>query len=124
MDKYRQDGKVIDFITAGAVAVGAVVRSAEMVGVANKAATASGETIPITIEGVLELPKLAGVAWAQGDLLDWNVTDGHFQLTDPTPASGKTHVIGCAFAAKLAGSAATVGEVKLNNPGSASVTTP
>jgi predicted RecA/RadA family phage recombinase len=121
-DKFRQEGKVLSFTTAGAVASGAVVRTAEMVGVANKSAAASGEVIPVSIEGVFVLPKSTAAAFVQGDLLDFNVTDGVF-LKTATPASGKTHVRGVAFAAAAAAQAATVAEVKLHNPGSVSTTT-
>lgn len=112
---FVQPGDIVDHVAAGTISTDDVVAIGDCVGVALGAA-AAGETVSLMVTGSHDLPKVGGTAWDQGDKLDWDASEGAFGK-GITPASGD--VIGCAFAAKAAGSADTVGQVTLRNPGAA-----
>jgi predicted RecA/RadA family phage recombinase len=122
-EKYRGRGDVIDFVTAGAVAVGAVVVMGHTLGVALTAATASGQTISVQIEGVFELPKVAAAVFVQGEKLIFDVSAasgaGEFDDSLATPASGD--ITGGAIAMRAGLNAETTCLVKLT-PGNATKT--
>lgn len=106
---YKQPGEVLEHVASGAIAAGDVVVMGDIVGLA-LVAIADTESGSVSIEGVHTVPKVAGVAWAQGDSLDWDASAGAFSI-GITPAAGD--VENCAIAAKAAGSADTTGEAKL-----------
>lgn len=108
--KFKQPGDVLTHSPAGAVAVDAVVQMKDIVGIALVDIAAGGEG-SVAIEGVFEVPKVAGVAWVQGDSLDWDASAAKFDKDVGIPAAGD--VENCAVAFAAAASAATVGTVKL-----------
>lgn len=121
--KFVQRGDVIDFVTAGAVAAGAVVKMSHTLGVALKAATGSGETIPVAVEGVFTVPKVSAAVFVVGEKLIWDVSaaggTGEFDDSAATPATGD--VTGAAIAVVAGGNGETTATVKLT-PGNATVT--
>lgn len=108
---YRQPGLILDHSnrSGNAIAAGDIVVMGDTVGIAN-VDIADGESGAVSIEGVHEVPKVAGTAWTQGDKLDWDASAGAF-AKGATPDAGD--VIGCGVAALDAGAADTVGWVKL-----------
>jgi len=116
-DKYKQPGRIIDWLngTGGDIAAGGVVIVGILVGVA-LVDIADGETGSVAIEGVFELAKTAGTAWTEGLALDWDASASAFEVAGTiTPATGDLQL--GAVAAGVAGSAATVGLVRLTpNP--------
>lgn len=91
---------------AGGVVSGSGYLIGAIFGVAQVSA-AAGEDVTFAVTEVWDLPKVAGTAFAIGDVLYWDATAGNLTKT----SSGNTKV-GAAVAA--AGSAATVGRVRLN----------
>lgn len=106
---FRQPGAVLNHTAGADIDAGDVVVLGDTVGIA-LVDIANGEDGAVSIEGVHEVPKVAGTAWDQGDSLDWDASEDAFGK-GITPASGD--VIGAAIAAADAGSAATTGEAKL-----------
>ncbi len=121
--KQVAKGDVMEFVTAGAVAVGAVVVMGHTLGVALKAAAASGETIPVAIEGEFELPKVAAAVFVQGEKLIFDISAasgaGEFDDSAATPATGD--ITGGAIAMRAGANAETTCLVKLT-PGNATKT--
>ena len=115
MKNFVNGGGVIEHTPAAAVTGGNPLAMGDTVGVA-VGDIASGEPGAVAIEGVFEVTKTAGTAWTQGDKLDFDKSAGAFAKSLST-ASGD--VSGCAIAAADAPAAATVGVVKLTNPGTA-----
>lgn len=107
---YVGEGKVIDYVAGGVVAVGSVVVTGDTVGIALKAAAASGDVIAVAIEGVFTVAKTTGTAWTQGASVDWDASASEFHI-GVTPAAGDVQDCGIAYAA--AGSAAATGQLKL-----------
>lgn len=115
-----QRGEVIDFVTTGAVAVGAVIKASHTLGVALKSAAGSGETIPLAVEGVFTVPKVSGNAWVAGEKVIWDVSAGPaFSNSATVAATGD--VLGGAVAVAAAASGDTTGVVKLT-PGNTTLT--
>lgn len=106
MKNFVQEGNVLDYTPASAVASGAVVVIGARVGIA-VADIAAGSTGALRVKGVVELAKLAADAPVQGALLYWD--DANDRLT--TTASGNTLA---GYAAKAAGAGATTAWVHLN----------
>jgi predicted RecA/RadA family phage recombinase len=117
-----QRGDVIDFTTAGAVAVGAVVVVGVFLGIALKAAAGSGEVISVAIEGVFTVPKATGSAWTAGLPVVWDASAGNFG-TDAAVTQAAGDVTSGAVAVAAAASGDTTGVVKLT-PNGAAVLTP
>lgn len=114
-----QRGDIIDFVTAGAVTVGSVVKMSHTLGVALKAAAGSGETIPVAVEGVFTVPKVSAAVFAVGEKLIWDVSAGAFDDSAATPATGD--VTGAAVAVVAGANTETTCVVKLT-PGNATLT--
>ena len=112
---FSQEGKVLDHVSGGVIASGAIVPMGDSIGVALKAAAASGETIAVGVEGVFSLAKTTGTAWVQGDKLDYDASTAKMDKAIAVPAAGD--IEDCAYAAADAASGATTGLVKLANPG-------
>lgn len=104
------DGKVINYVAGATIAAGAVVVTGDIVGIALVGGV-SGETIAVAIEGVFTVAKNTGVAWVQGDSLDWDAAGPDFDKDKAIPAAGD--VENCAVAYAAAASAAATGQVKL-----------
>lgn len=79
---FQQDGKTVDFVTAGAVANAEVVEFANSIGVALGAATGAGQTIVVAMEGVFELAKETGVAFTVGQKLYWDAVNNRVDATN------------------------------------------
>jgi predicted RecA/RadA family phage recombinase len=120
--KFVQVGSVIDFTTAGAVAVGDLLVMGHTLGVAMKAAAGSGEVIPVAIEGVFSgLPKVSAAVFAVGEklILDVSATPDAFDDSAATPATGD--ITGAAIAVVAGANTETTCTVKLT-PGNTTIT--
>ena len=104
MKNYVQPGQHIDIVAPAGVSSGEAILVGDLFGVC-MADAASGESVVLVTEGVFELPKETGVAFAQGEKVYW---DAGTKKIDGD--SGNPHV-GYAVAAEL--SAATSVKVKL-----------
>jgi predicted RecA/RadA family phage recombinase len=113
MNNEIQDGKRITWTngTGAAVSAGDPVVIGNQIGVAcvDIANAANGA---VAMEGVFELPKVAGTAWTLGAELLYDVSGAAFDLGTATPATGDVSV--CCVAWNAAAAAATVGYVKIN----------
>lgn len=83
-----QDGKTVDFVSLGAVALGEVLEFANAIGIALAAASGAGITIPVAMEGVWELTKETGVAFTVGQKLYWDATNNRVDATNTNIACG------------------------------------
>lgn len=112
---YKQPGDVLTYVNSSGndIAVDDIVVMTDSVAVA-LVDIPDGGSGSVAVEGVFSAPKAAGTAWTQGARLDWDASAGAFGV-GITPAEGD--VLGCAIAAEAATAAATVGAVKLTNPG-------
>lgn len=115
MKNYVQSGGVLDHTPGADVTGGDPVVMGATVGVA-VGDIASGETGAVAVEGVYQVAKATGTAWTQGDVLDFDKSEGKFAKNLSTSSGDVT---GCAIAAADATSGATSGNVKLTNPGTA-----
>ena len=115
---YVQEGRVVNFTTAGAVAAGAVVKMLHTLGVALKSAAGSGEVIPVAIEGVFTVPKVSAAVFAVGEKLIWDVSATAFDDSAATPATGD--VTGAAIAMVAGANTETTCVVKLT-PGNSAI---
>ncbi|HYF17694.1 MAG TPA: DUF2190 family protein [Ramlibacter sp.] len=108
---YVQPGKVMNYTNAGsAITKGSVVKVGKFLGVA-LVDIANGASGAVQVEGVFEVAKTAGTAWAQGDTVNWDVSASKFDANTATPATGD--VSGPpAIAWEAAASGATTGLVK------------
>lgn len=100
-------GDRIPFVTAGAVAAGAPVLVGAILGVAETAATAAGQTIIVALVGVFSVPKIGSQAWTVGAAVYWDAGNSRFT----TVVTGA--IRGVAFAAVGAGAGETTGQVRL-----------
>ncbi len=98
--KFKQPGKVIDYVAGANITSGSVVKIGQILGVA-LADIANGDTGPVQIEGVFEVPKVSAAVWTQGQSLTWDVSAGAFDDNLATPATGD--VTGAAAVAFTAG---------------------
>lgn len=117
--KYVQAGDVLSYTAGGAVASGAVVELKHNLGVALAAATASGDVIPVAIEGCYTVPKVSAAVWVVGEKLVWDTSAGAFDDSAATPATGD--ITGAAIAMAAGGNGETTAVVKLT-PGNATLT--
>jgi predicted RecA/RadA family phage recombinase len=120
--KQYAKGDVVDYIAAGTITNGQVVVMGHTLGVALKGG-ASGETIPVAIEGVFELPKVPAAVFVVGEKLIFDISAasgaGEFDDSAATPATGD--ITGGAVAMRLGANAETTCLVKLT-PGNATKT--
>lgn len=103
-------GNVLDYLNAGSP-----ISSEDVVVIGNLAGVAAvdiptGDVGSVRVSGGHRVAKVAGVAWAQGDYLDYDASAGGFSK-GITAASGDCTL--CAFAAKAAAAGDTVGEIVL-----------
>ena len=115
MKNYTSNGAVLDHVASADLTGGAPVVMGDSVGVA-VADIATGSTGAVAVEGVYELPKATGTAWTQGAAVDFDASEGAFTVNLSATTGDVT---GVGIAAADAPAAATVGLVKLANPGAA-----
>lgn len=104
--KFKQPGKVLDYVAGATIVSGAVVVAGAWVGVA-LADIANTATGPVAVEGVYTLAKKSADTFVQGAVVYWDAVNGQITST----ASGNT-AAGHAFNA--AGAGVTTIDVKLN----------
>lgn len=83
MADYVSEDCAVQYTTTPAVAAGAVVVMADLVGVANRPIAAGG-TGSVDIDGIHSMPKAAaasGKAISQGDVVYWDATAGNITKT-------------------------------------------
>lgn len=89
--KQYAKGDVMDYVAGGTITNGQVVVMGHILGVALKGG-ASGDVIPVAIEGVFELPKVSAAVFVQGEKLIFDVSAasgaGEFDDSAATPATG------------------------------------
>lgn len=100
-----QEGRYIDYVPSGDVAVGDVVPLTNVCGVA-MTDIATGATGVLALEGIWTVPGVSGTVFAVGDVLYWDASakNATKTATDNTP-------LGIAMTAKL--SAGTTCKVRL-----------
>lgn len=120
--KFVARGDVLNYIAAGNITSGQVVVMGHTLGVALKSGV-SGDTIPVAIEGVFELPKVSAAVFTVGEKLIFDISAasgaGEFDDSAATPATGD--ITGGAVAMRLGANAETTCLVKLT-PGNATKT--
>lgn len=87
MKNFIQPGKVIDIIAAAALASGQVVRVGQILGVA-VSDVAINQPGQVHIEGVFNVPKVAGAVIAKGESLTWDASAAAFDDNLAVVASG------------------------------------
>ncbi len=103
---FKAPGKVLGVTAPYDLLVGAGCKVGAIFGVAQDAATSGDVDVQIDTEGVHELVKDAGTAWAVGDRAYW---DDSAKEVDTDSAAGM--LIG--YVTEVAESAAVLGKVKL-----------
>lgn len=107
--KMYQFGEIWDHVAASAISSDDVVVMANRVGIA-VTDIASGATGGVLVKGVVKVTKVAGEAWAQGDLVGYDASASGF---DKTFTATTGDVENCGSVARAAGSADTVGYIEL-----------
>lgn len=115
---FVQPGETIDFVAAGTITSGQVVPLQHAVGIALGNAT-TGQSVAIALEGVFEVPKVAAAVFAAGEKLLWDTSEGAFDDSAATPATGD--IMGAVIAVKPGLNTETTCTVKLT-PGNATRT--
>lgn len=87
MASYVQDGDVLDYTPAAAVAAGDVVVIGALVGVAPRAIAANAVGA-LAVEGVFEIPCATGATGAQGSAISYYAVSGVAHASTGT-AAGK-----------------------------------
>ncbi len=107
MKNFIQAGDVINVVAGADITSGDIVQSGVFIGVA-ASTVLTGETVPVNICGVFEVPCLITDVVAQGVALYFDVSESELTLTDDT---GTNDLAGYAWAAKANGE--TTVEVRL-----------
>jgi predicted RecA/RadA family phage recombinase len=119
MKNFIQPGDVITWAnaTGSAVAAGAPVVMSHTIGVAcvDIANGASGE---VSLAGVYTLPKASAAVVVAGEKLLWDASEGNFDDSAASPASGD--ILGAAIAVDAAGAGVLTVKAKLVGPGALS----
>lgn len=108
---YIQAGEVIDYTAGADISSGDVVAVGNLVGVAITD-IANGETGPVGIDGVWELPKVSAAVIGAGETVNWDASAGEFDDNAATPATGD--LTGGCVAVAAAGNGDTTVKVKIN----------
>ncbi len=120
--KFVARGDTVNYIDAGTITSGQVVVMGHTLGVALKSG-GSGDTIPVAIEGVFELPKVSAAVFVVGEKLIFDISAaagaGEFDDSAASPATGD--ITGGAIAMRLGANTETTCLVKLT-PGNATKT--
>lgn len=77
---YIQEGAVLDYVAAAAIAAGAVVVMGKRIGIA-LGNIAIGETGSVAVTDVFSVAKLSTDVVAQGDLLYWDAANSRLTTT-------------------------------------------
>lgn len=110
-NKVNNEGAVIEYSNTGsAISSGDVVQTGDLVGIAATDIAATTGVGSVEIEGVFTVAKVTGVAWIQGDKVDWDASNSAFGK-GITTASGD--VTNCGIAFKAAASGDATAQVKL-----------
>lgn len=118
---YIQDGDVMPYTNSGAaIASGAVVAVGNMIGIALGDIAATTGTGQLAVADVWEVPKVTASAIAKGEKLLWDSSEGKFDNSAATAASGDILGAAVAWEAAAANTTTTV-KVKLT-PGNTVVT--
>jgi len=98
---FVQPGQVLEHANSSgaAISAGSPVVMGDLVGIA-LVDIPDGESGSVSITGVHKVPKVAGVAWAQGEKVDWDASAPGF-TTGITPAAGDVESAGVAARAAL-----------------------
>jgi predicted RecA/RadA family phage recombinase len=107
--KFIAQGDVLDHVSGGVIASGAVVLIGALVGIATTAATASGQTIAVKVSGVWQVTKIGSQAWTIGQRVYWDAGNSRFTIV----ATGNTFA-GVAYEAVGSGAGETTGKIRLN----------
>jgi predicted RecA/RadA family phage recombinase len=75
MASFKQDGDILDYTPASAVAAGDVVVIGSLVAVA-PVAIAANALGALAVDGVYEMPCASGATGAQGSAINWYATSG------------------------------------------------
>lgn len=113
MKNFVQQGETLSYANSSGstIAAGSAVVVGNQIGVA-KADIADGESGPLAMDGVFELPKVTAAVIAQGEDVAWDVSTGKFDDNQITPAAGD--ITGACTAWEAAGNGATTVKVKIN----------
>lgn len=108
--KLVQDGAVLNYTTAGAITKDTLIKVGDTFGVPLSSATGSGVVIPVALEGVFTLSKIAAASTslAAGQLVYARATGSVYKVLGV--ATG--NAMGTAFAAAVTG--ATTAVVRLH----------
>jgi Uncharacterized conserved protein len=119
-NNFVRRGSVVTWTnsTGNNVAAGSVVKMVHTLGVA-LVDIPNGASGSVAIEGVFEAPKVSAAVFSVGEKLIWDVSDGAFDDSAATPASGD--VTGAAIAMRAGADGETTCVVKLT-PGNSTVT--
>ncbi|NYE62193.1 putative RecA/RadA family phage recombinase [Duganella sp. 1224] len=103
---YVQEGDVLDFTAAAAVASGAVIVLGKRIGVAARAVS-QGSVGAAHVTGVWEIAKLTTDVVGQGDLLYWDAQNSRLTTTAASNVQA-------GYAASPAAAGAATVQIKIN----------
>lgn len=108
MKNFLQPGNILDLIApSGGVVSGVPVLIGSILAVP-VASVAQGEVFAGAVEGVFTLPKLTANTWAVGIKVNWNDTNGEFQIATSDLDNAATVV-------EAASSSVSEGKVRLTS---------
>lgn len=107
MKNFVQEGVLIDHVATAALSSGDPVAIGNMVGVAAGDA-AIGDTVPVRLAGVFDLPKLDAAVIGLYEQVSFDVSAGEIDDASITPASGDITLCGIALEAKGATTSETI----------------
>jgi predicted RecA/RadA family phage recombinase len=108
---YLEDDSVLIFKNSTAAkSSGQAVFQGGMLGILVTDITTATGTGPMRVRGVVTYTKLAGTAWAEGDVVFFDVVNNRMTTTNTTDC------VPAGVAYDAAASAATIGHVVLNTP--------
>lgn len=111
---YVNTGETVEFTPAAVVSPGQVIVRGDCVGISLNAAAAAGDPVTLALRGRYTVAKVTGVAWNQGDRLDWDLSAQKFTKGLSTAVGD---VADCAVAAVDAASGDATADIILDNPG-------
>lgn len=108
---FIQNGCTLDYTAGADISSGSVVVMGQLIGVA-LTDIASGAVGALAVDGVFEVPKVAGAVIGAGESVIYDVSASAFDDNQATSASGD--VSGACVAVEAAGNGETTVKVKLN----------
>lgn len=93
MKNFKFSGQTFEYSNSSGNTIesGSVVVSGDYVGVAI-ADIADGESGPCQRTGVVDIPKVTGTAFTQGEEVYWDEADGEINDDNANPVAGHCHV--------------------------------